>query len=46
MGRKFLSYGFGAIALYLVVYYGTNSGTVITKSASGAATVIKSFQGR
>jgi hypothetical protein len=46
MSRKFLTYGFGAIALYLVVFYGANSGKVITSATTGAGTVIKSFQGR
>lgn len=46
MGRKFLTYGFGAIALYLLVANQTNSGTLLTSAAKGASTVVKSFQGR
>lgn len=46
MSRKFLTYGAGLIALYLAVAYGTNAGKLISSSASGASTVIKSFQGR
>lgn len=36
----------GLIALYLVVENATGSGTLITKGASGASTVVKSLQGR
>lgn len=44
--RKFLEYGFGAIALYLAVAYGTNFGSDLTSAAAGSANVIKAFQGR
>lgn len=46
MSRKFLSYGAGLIALYLLVAYSTNSGKLISSSATGASTLVKSFQGR
>lgn len=44
--NKALRYGFGAIGLYLVLYYGTNAGKLISAGASGAATDVKAFQGR
>jgi len=44
--RKALTIGGALIATYLVVYYWTGSGTVITDSANGASNVIKAFQGR
>ena len=44
--RKIIPYTFGAIALYLVVVWSSNSGHVISTSATGASTVIKSLQGR
>lgn len=44
--RKALTIGGGLIALYLVIAYGTNSGTLINDSTSGATSVIKAFQGR
>lgn len=46
MGKKALTYAAGLIALYLVVYNGTNAGKVISAGASGASTVTKTFQGR
>lgn len=46
MGRRAITYGAGLIALYLVVFYGSNSGKVISAGASGGSTLIKSFQGR
>ena len=46
MSRKFLTYGAGLIALYLLVVNVTNSGNLITSAAGGASTVIASFQGR
>lgn len=46
MGRKALTTIGGLIGLYLVVYYGTNSGKVISAGASGGSTLIKSLQGR
>lgn len=44
--KKFLVIGGGLIALYLVVANGTNSGTLIKDSTSGATSVIQAFQGR
>lgn len=46
MGRQFLKYGFGAIALYLLVSNGTNTGQVFTAGASGAGKVVNAFQGK
>lgn len=46
MGRTALKYGAGLIGLYLVVYYGTNAGKVVSSGAAGAGQVIKAFQGR
>lgn len=46
MGRKGLQYAAGLIGLYLVVYYGTNAGKVISAGANGSATIVKSLQGK
>lgn len=46
MLKKALVIGGGLIALYLVVANGTNSGTLIKDSTSGATSVITAFQGR
>lgn len=46
MLRKALGYGAGLIALYLVVFNGTKSGTLLKAGASGLATDVKAFQGR
>ena len=46
MLRQSLKYGAGLIALYVVVYYGSNAGKVVSSGASGGATIIKAFQGR
>lgn len=46
MGRRALTYSGGLIALYLVVRYSTGAGTVVSKSATGGRTLIKTFQGR
>jgi hypothetical protein len=46
MGNKVLRYGFGAIALYLLVNYSTGSGSLISNGASGTVNVVKAFQGR
>jgi hypothetical protein len=45
MGRQFLKYSFGAIALYLVVA-NAGAGQAITAGASGVGTVVRNFQGR
>jgi hypothetical protein len=44
--NKALKYGFGAIALYLVVANGGKAAQVIGAGANGTATVTKAFQGR
>lgn len=44
--RTYAKYGAVMIGLYLVVYYGTNSGKVISSGAAGTRDVIKAFQGR
>jgi len=44
--RKALYYGAGLIALYLVVNNYTGAGTVITKGAAGARSIITGLQGR
>lgn len=46
MGKKALGYAAGLIATYLVVYYATNAGNVVTAGANGGATLVKAFQGR
>lgn len=46
MGRKALTYGAGLIALYLIVYNGSKSGTVFKSGAAGSVSIIKSLQGR
>ena len=46
MGRKALTYSAGLIALYLGVFYATGSGAVIEASTTGAANLVKTFQGR
>lgn len=44
--RKGLFYGASLIGLYLVIYYGTNTGKVLSSGAAGTRDVIKAFQGR
>jgi hypothetical protein len=44
--RKALTYGTSLIGLYLVVAYATGSGKVISAGTSGAANLVKTFQGR
>lgn len=46
MGRQFLKYGFGAIALYIVVANGSGAGTAFSQGAAGVAKVTSAFQGR
>jgi hypothetical protein len=46
MGKNFLKYSAGLIALYLLVARATGSGRVIKASSSGASTLVKAFQGR
>lgn len=46
MGKQFLKYGFGAIALYLVVANGTQFGQAFSQGAVGTGKVINAFQGK
>lgn len=46
MLRKIVVTGGSLIALYLVVAYATGSGRVIDSTTRGAATLVKSLQGR
>jgi hypothetical protein len=46
MGRTALKYGAGLIALYLVVFNGSKSGTVFKQGAAGSVSLVKAFQGR
>ena len=46
MGRKFLAYGFGVIALYLVVEHYTGASKVEAGAATGGSSLIAAFQGR
>lgn len=46
MNKKVLTYSAGLIALYLAVYYSTGSGNLLKNGASGASSIIKTFQGR
>lgn len=46
MGSKFLRYGAGLIAIYLAVAYASGTGRVLSTGSTGAANVIKAFQGR
>jgi hypothetical protein len=41
-----LKYGAALVGLYLIVYNGSKSGTVLSKGAAGGAQIIKAFQGR
>lgn len=46
MGRKLITYGGGLIGLYLVVFYASGSGKVISSGAAGGTSIIKALQGR
>lgn len=46
MLKQYGRYYFGAIALYLVLYYGSNAGTVLTNAGSAGATFTKALQAR
>lgn len=46
MGSKVVKYSFVAIGIYLVVYYGSNSGRLLSKGAKGTEGIIRAFQGR
>lgn len=43
---KVVKYGAVLIGIYLLVYYSTGSGQLISNGSTGAATVVKAFQGR
>lgn len=44
--RVYGKYAAGLIALYLIVYNASKSGIVMKDGASGAAKIVKTFQGR
>ena len=44
--KIYAKYAFGAIALYLLVANATGSGRVIANGTTGAANLVKAFQGR
>ena len=44
--KKFLVYGAGLIALYLVVENATGAGKLLSSGSSGGVSVIKALQGR
>jgi hypothetical protein len=46
MGKTFLKYSAGLIALYLLVARATGSGRVIREGSKGASSLVKAFQGR
>lgn len=46
MGRQFLKYGMGAIALYIIVANGSGFGSAFSAGASGVSQVTKTLQGR
>jgi len=46
MGKKLATYGAGLIGLYLVVFYSSGAGKVISAGSSGGTSVIKALQGR
>jgi hypothetical protein len=46
MARKALVYAAGLIALYLVVEYATGFSQDVSSSSTGAANLVKAFQGR
>lgn len=46
MSRIALKYAAGLIVVYLGVAYATGSGRLIDSSTSGAALLVKAFQGR
>jgi hypothetical protein len=46
VGRQFLKYGFGAIALFIAVSNGSNFGDNFLKGARGTGVVVNAFQGK
>lgn len=45
-GRRFLVYGGGLIALYLVLYHASGAGTLLTSAGPQVTGTIRAFQGR
>ncbi len=43
---KFVKYGFGAIAVYLVVKNFSGTSSVLSSGTTGGAKIIQAFQGR
>ncbi len=46
MGKKLLTYSFGSIALYLVVYYASGAQGLLKTAGTEGIGTIKAFQGR
>jgi hypothetical protein len=46
LANKTLKYGAGLIGLYLLVFYASGSGALISGTTAGAANVIRTLQGR
>jgi len=46
VGRVALRYSAGLIALYLLVFYSTGSGVLLTQGSAGGAGLVRAFQGR
>lgn len=46
MGRQFMKYTFGAVALYIAVAYSSGLGRVIAEGSRGASGFVKTLQGR
>ncbi len=44
--KQGLRYGTGLIALYLVVYYYTGAGNLLTNASKGGTNLIQAFQAR
>jgi hypothetical protein len=44
--KQGLKYGAGLIALYLVVYYYTGAGTLLTDASKGGTNLVQAFQAR
>jgi hypothetical protein len=44
--KQYMKYYFGAIALFIIVQTGSNTGQVFKDGATGVADITKSLQGR
>lgn len=44
--KNALKYGAVLIGLYVVVYNGSKSGSVLSQGANGGVKIVKAFQGR